>query len=83
LKDSGFQDIIKGLAGALRHDEVAPTKQLCFNSLWLETFVVTLHYHENALFRCQQNHFAIAHALAEYGIFNLTSVEIRLNSKPI
>ncbi|KAJ3262322.1 Cation channel sperm-associated protein 3 [Boothiomyces macroporosus] len=65
-KNGGFQDIIRNLAGALRHDEIVRVKTLPMDLLWLETFVVTLHYHENTMFRCQQSHFAIAQALAEY-----------------
>jgi cation channel sperm-associated protein 3 len=68
LKNAGFQDIIRDLAGALRPDEIVPVRHLTMNMLWLETLVVTLHYHENTMFRCQQSHFAVAHALAEYGI---------------
>jgi cation channel sperm-associated protein 3 len=68
LKNAGFQDIIRELAGRLRHDEVVPVRHLSMNMLWLETFVVSLHYHENTMFRTQQSHFAVAHALAEYGI---------------
>ncbi|KAI8926419.1 Ion transport protein-domain-containing protein [Entophlyctis helioformis] len=65
-RDSDFQDIVKDMVGALRHDEIIPTRHLSLNLTWLETFVVTLHYHENTMFRCQQSHFAMAHALAEY-----------------
>lgn len=72
LKNSGFQDIIRDLAGALRHDEIVPIRHLPMNVVWLETFVVTLHYHENTMFRCQQAHFAVAHSLAEYGMYCLT-----------
>eukprot|EP00842_Homolaphlyctis_polyrhiza_P000060 jgi/Hompol1/1054/HPOL_001164-RA len=65
-KDSDFQTLVKEMVGALHHDEIIPTKHLALNLTWLETFVVTLHYHENTMFRCQQSHFAMAHALAEY-----------------
>ncbi|KAJ2999290.1 ATP synthase subunit alpha, mitochondrial [Globomyces sp. JEL0801] len=41
-RNGGFQDIIRNLAGALKHDEVIPVKHLAFNILWLETFIVTL-----------------------------------------
>ncbi|KAJ3325097.1 Cation channel sperm-associated protein 3 [Boothiomyces sp. JEL0866] len=75
-KNGGFQDIIRNLAGALRHDEIVRVKTLPMDLLWLETFVVTLHYHENTMFRCQQSHFAIAQALAEY-------VDQRLQKKEI
>lgn len=62
--------MIRDLAGALRHDEIVPVKHLAMNVFWLETFVVSLHYHENAMFRCQQSHFAVAHSLGKYGIFD-------------
>ncbi|KAJ3315990.1 Cation channel sperm-associated protein 3 [Boothiomyces sp. JEL0838] len=75
-KNGGFQDIIRNLAGALRHDEIVRVKTLPMDLLWLETFVVTLHYHENTMFRCQQSHFAIAQALAEY-------VDQRLQKKEV
>nr|KAJ3421286.1 Cation channel sperm-associated protein 3 [Polyrhizophydium stewartii] len=73
-KDLDFQSMVKDMVGTLRHDEIIPTKHLSLNLTWLETFVVTLHYHENTMFRCQQCHFAMAHALAEY-------VDKRLASK--
>ncbi|KAJ3300933.1 Cation channel sperm-associated protein 3 [Kappamyces sp. JEL0829] len=73
---SGFQEIIRSLAGTLRHDELVPSKQLPMNLLWLETFVLTLHYHENAMFRCQQDYFAIAHSLGEM-------VDRRLQNKEV
>ncbi|KAI8902598.1 Ion transport protein-domain-containing protein [Globomyces pollinis-pini] len=65
-RNGGFQDIIRNLAGALKHDEVIPVKHLAFNILWLETFIVTLYYHENTLFRCQQCHFSMIQSLVEY-----------------
>ena len=74
--NTDFTDLVKNMVGALRHDEYIPTRNLISNITWLETFIVTLHYHENTLYRCQQSHFAAAHALAEYGSFffyNLTS----------
>ena len=66
-KGTDFQTLLKEMVGALRHDEIVPTRNLCENYTWLETFLVTLHYHENTMFRCQQSHFAMAHGLAEYG----------------
>jgi cation channel sperm-associated protein 3 len=35
------------------------------NLVWFEAFIFGLHYHENAMFKCQQAHFAIAYSLAE------------------
>ncbi|KAJ3071654.1 Cation channel sperm-associated protein 3 [Quaeritorhiza haematococci] len=60
-----FQSLLHELAGTLRHEDVVPMTQLTCNLTWLETFMVTLHYHENTMYRCQQTHFAIANTLAE------------------
>ncbi|KAJ3276794.1 Cation channel sperm-associated protein 3 [Terramyces sp. JEL0728] len=80
-KNGGFQDIIRNLAGALRHDEIVRVKTLPMDLLWLETFVVTLHYHENTMFRCQQSHFAIAQSLAEYGFIGVLLMTIMFSTQ--
>ncbi len=59
--------ILARLAGTLRHEDLVPMTNILTNQTWLETFNISLDHHENALYRIQQCHFALANNLAEYG----------------
>lgn len=65
-KNVNLQDVLQKLAGTLRNEDVVPMTHLSCNLTWLETYTVSLNYHENTLYRCQQTHFALAHTLAEF-----------------
>lgn len=65
-KNVNLQEVLQKLAGTLRNDDVVPMMHLSCNLNWLETYTVSLDYHENTLYRCQQTHFALAHTLAEF-----------------
>ncbi|KAI8801434.1 Ion transport protein-domain-containing protein [Cladochytrium replicatum] len=62
-----LQQILQDLAGTLRHEDVIPMTHLSCDLTWLETFMVSLHYHENTMYRIQQVEFGIANTLAEIG----------------
>ncbi|KAI9140113.1 Ion transport protein-domain-containing protein [Paraphysoderma sedebokerense] len=65
LNNLNMQNLLQSLAGTLRHDEIVPMSHLSCNLTWFETFMVTLHYHENTMYRCQQTHFNIANTVSE------------------
>ncbi|KAG5461306.1 MAG: hypothetical protein BJ554DRAFT_6518 [Olpidium bornovanus] len=46
-----MQELLASLAGTLRHDEVLPMTHLACDIVWLETYMVSLHYHENTVYR--------------------------------
>lgn len=57
--------MLKNVAASLRKDDVVSMTTLACNLKWLETFNVSLSYHENTVWRVQQTHFSIAYTLAE------------------
>mmetsp|Transcript_6874 Transcript_6874/g.10788 ORF Transcript_6874/g.10788 Transcript_6874/m.10788 type:complete len:514 (+) Transcript_6874:208-1749(+) len=61
----GFQLMIKSMASRLRHDDLVPMMHLSCNLVWLETYLASLDYQENAMHKMQQLHFEIARTLAE------------------
>jgi cation channel sperm-associated protein 3 len=65
LQNSNLQEVLKSLAGQLHHDDLQQMTHLCGDLIWLETFMITLNYHENSMYRCQQIHFEIANTMAE------------------
>ncbi|RKO85513.1 Ion transport protein-domain-containing protein, partial [Blyttiomyces helicus] len=65
-KNRDFQQVLQEMVGTLRHEDLVPMRYLACNLTWIETFLITLQYHENTMFRSQQTRFAIAHAVAEY-----------------
>ncbi|KAI9146358.1 Ion transport protein-domain-containing protein [Paraphysoderma sedebokerense] len=73
-----MQTLLQSLAGRLRHDEVIPMAHLLCNLTWIETYMVTLYYHENTLYRCQQTHFSIANTLAELMDKRISSRKARM-----
>lgn len=64
-RNKNMQEVLQKLAGTLRHDDVVPMNHLSCNLMWLETYLVSLHYHENTMYRCQQLHFQVSQTIAE------------------
>ncbi|KAJ3339340.1 Cation channel sperm-associated protein 3 [Gonapodya sp. JEL0774] len=60
-----MHELLAKLAGTLSHEDIVAQSHLSCNVTWLETYMVTLHYHENTMYRIQQTHFRIANTLAE------------------
>ncbi len=51
--------------GKILHDDIVPMSHLSCNLIWLETFIATLNYQENTVFRLQQLHFDVGFTLAK------------------
>ena len=51
--------------GKLSSDDIVPLAHLSCNLIWLETFLATLHYQENSIYRLQQVCYNV-HAAALY-----------------
>jgi len=60
-----IQDMIKHLAGTLRHDDLVPFRHISGNLSWLDTFLTTLDHQEHTMYRLQQVHFEVANTFAE------------------
>jgi cation channel sperm-associated protein 3 len=56
------------MVGTLRHEDAVPMSHLACDPTWLETFLITMRYHEYSMYRIQQAHHAIAASLSEYGM---------------
>ncbi len=69
-----MQAVFKELAGTLRHDELVPMNHITCNLTWLETFLLTMNYQENSLYRIQQLQFALANILTEIGKFSFQNL---------
>ncbi|KAI9209787.1 Ion transport protein-domain-containing protein [Polychytrium aggregatum] len=65
-RNRNFQELLQEMVGTLRHEDIAAVQNLGCSLMWFDTFIVTLHYHENSMYRIQQTHFGIANCLAEY-----------------
>ncbi|KAG4105933.1 hypothetical protein H8356DRAFT_1629880 [Neocallimastix lanati (nom. inval.)] len=65
LKGGDMQELLQKAAGKLRHEDMIPMSYLACSLLWMETYLVTLNYHENTMYRSQQAHFHIANTLCE------------------
>ena len=64
--DQTFQSLIREMVGALRHEDVVPMTHLACDPTWLEAFVVSMGYHEFAMYKTQQAQYGIASCLSEY-----------------
>lgn len=51
LQNNNLQEVLKSLAGQLHHDDLQQMNHLCGDLTWLETYMMTLNYHENAMHR--------------------------------
>lgn len=62
---ASIQKILAQLAGKLRHDDFVPMTHLSCNTTWLQTYLETMLFQENTMYRTQQLHFELARVLAE------------------
>jgi hypothetical protein len=67
-----MQAMFRALAGQLHHDDITPAAPLCCNIAWMLTYQMTLRYHETAMMRCQQLHFAISKCLAKMADYDIS-----------
>lgn len=75
-----MQEVLQKLAGTLRHDDIVPMNHLSCNLMWLETYLVSLHHHENTMYRCQQVQFQLSQVLSEVMDRQLRESGIALNA---
>jgi cation channel sperm-associated protein 3 len=61
--------ILHDMEPKLRRDDLVPMTHPTCNMMWVQTFVASLQFQENAMFKQQQLHFALSNTLA--GILEL------------
>lgn len=52
----------------MRHDDIVPMTTLACDVIWLESYMTTLNYHENVMYRTQQIQYALLNTINEMGI---------------
>lgn len=66
--NTDFQTYFKNLAGQLHHDDITLTSQMCCHVQWMQTYQVSMKYHEEAMKRCYQSHAAVERSLREISL---------------
>ena len=64
--EKSFDDILKEMASTLKKEDVVPVTHLFCDPIWLESYLISLKYHEFAIARIQQGHHGVISALSEY-----------------
>ena len=55
-----MQEVLAKLAGSLRHDDILPTNHLSCNVMWMDTYLISLHYHENTMYRYESSFIVVS-----------------------
>ena len=66
MQNSNLQEVLKSLAGQLHHDDMHQMTHLCGDITWLDTYMITLKYHENAMHRWVFLGFPVAAVVVEW-----------------
>ena len=64
--EKSFDDILEDMSATLRKEDIVPMTHLACNPVWLESYLISLKYHEYALARIQKGHHGVVSALSEY-----------------
>ncbi|KNC47916.1 cation channel sperm-associated protein 3 [Thecamonas trahens ATCC 50062] len=63
--EQNVQDMLELMAGSLRHDDLVPMTNLTCNLTWLNTYLATMSYHENTVYRLQQLQYELINVMSE------------------
>ena len=64
--EKSFDDILRNVAETLKKEDVVPITHLVCDPIWLESYIISLKYHEYAVARIQKGHHGVVSALSEY-----------------
>jgi hypothetical protein len=64
--EKSFDDILADMSSTLKNEDIVPMTHLSCNPVWIESYLISLKYHEYALARIQQGHHGVISALSEY-----------------
>lgn len=64
--ERSFEDIVKDISGTLKKEDIVQMTHLSCDPVWLESYLISLKYHEYALARIQKGHHGVISALSEY-----------------